>query len=59
MKTEREIQNMKIIIQEKISKTQIRAQNAWNTSDEKSYLHYDREYAKLVAQYNILCEVLR
>lgn len=50
---------MKIIIQEKISKVQIQAQNAWNTGDEVVYLHYDREYAKLVAQYNILCEVLR
>ena len=59
MKTESQIKDMKIIIQEKISKVQIQAQNAWNTSDEKSYLHYDREYVKLVAQYNILCEVLR
>lgn len=59
MKTQHEIEQMKIEIQEKISKVQIKAQAAWNESDETVYNLYDREYAKLVAQYNILCEVLR
>lgn len=59
MKTQREIEQMKIDIQEKISKVQMKAQAAWNESDETVYNFYDREYAKLVAQYNILCEVLR
>lgn len=59
MKTEYQIKDMKIIIQEKISKVQIQAQNAWDASDEVVYLHYDREYTKLIAQYNILYEVLR
>ena len=58
MKTEHEIEQMKIEIQEKISKVQIKAQTAWNESDETVYNFYDRECAKLVAQYNILCEVL-
>ena len=58
MKTEHEIEQMKIEIQEKISKVQIKAQAAWNESDETVYNFYDREYTKLVAQYNILCEVL-
>ena len=58
MKTEHEIEQMKIEIQEKISKVQIKAQTAWNESDETVYNFYDIEYAKLVAQYNILCEVL-
>ena len=59
METEREIEQMKIYIQEKISKVQIKAQVAWSESDESTYNLYDREYAKLVAQYNILCEVLQ
>ena len=58
MKTQHEIEQMKIEIQEKISKVQIKAQEVWNESDETGYNFYDREYAKLVAQYNILCEVL-
>lgn len=59
MKTEHEIEQMKIEIQENISKVQIKAQAAWDESEETVYNFYDREYAKLVAQYNILCEVLR
>lgn len=59
MKTEHEIKQMKIEIQEKISKVQIKAQAAWDESDETVYHFYSREYAKLVAQYSILCEVLR
>ena len=59
MKTQHEIEQMKIEIQEKISKVQIKAQAAWNESEETVYNFYDREYTKLVAQYNILCEVLR
>lgn len=27
--------------------------------DNEDFMHYDREYAKAVAQYNILLEVLR
>lgn len=59
MKTEREIEQMKIEIQENISKVQMKAQSAWSESNETLYRQHDREYAKLVAQYNILCEVLR
>ena len=58
MKTQHEIEQMKIEIQEKISKVQIKAQAALNESDETVYNFYDREHAKLVAQYDILCEVL-
>ena len=58
MKTQHEVEQMKIEIQGKISKVKIKAQEVWNESDETGYNFYDREYAKLVAQYNILCEVL-
>ena len=58
MKTQHEVEQMKIEIQGKISKVKIKAQEVWNESDETGYNLYNREYAKLVAQYNILCEVL-
>ena len=58
MKKQHEVEQMKIEIQGKISKVKIKAQEVWNESDETGYNFYDREYAKLVAQYNILCEVL-
>lgn len=59
MKTEYEIEQMKVEVQEKISKVSMKARLAWDESNETLYQHYDREYAKLVAQYNILLEVLR
>lgn len=59
MKTEYEIEQMKIDTQEKISKVSMKARHAWDESNKTLYLQYDREYAKLVAQYNILLEVLQ
>lgn len=59
MKTEREIEQMKIEIQEKISNVQMKAQSAWKKGGEEAYIHYDKVYTQLVAQYNILLEVLR
>lgn len=59
MKTELEIEQMKIEVQEKISNVQMKAEEAFEGNLFDLYRQYDREFAKLVAQYNILCEVLR
>ena len=59
MKTEHEIEQMKIEIQENISKVKMKAQAAWDESNETSYWQHCRDCAKLVAQYNIIYEVLR
>lgn len=59
MKTEHEIEQMKVEVQEKISKIQMKAKSAWKKGGEEAYIHYDKVYAQLVAQYNILLEVLQ
>lgn len=59
MKTQKEIEDMRMQIQEKISTISLKANTAYQESDEVAFNRYDREYAKLVAQYNILLEVLR
>lgn len=59
MKTEHEIKKMKNEIQKMISTTANNCKTTLEESNEAAYNFYDREYAKLVAQYNILCEVLR
>ena len=57
MKTQKEIEDMKSKIQERISETA----NLCNSLDHSSMEWYeaDRQYAKLTAQYNILLEVLK
>lgn len=57
MKTKLEIENMKKEIAEKISIIGDKARSQAFGSAE--YDMYDREYAKLTAQYNILLEVLK
>lgn len=59
MKTEYEIEQIKKEITERMKIVQDKAEEAWNSKKTSDYVHYDREYAKLVAQYNILCEVLQ
>ncbi|MEG0153727.1 MAG: hypothetical protein RR744_11250 [Cellulosilyticaceae bacterium] len=59
MKTEYEIEQMKAEIQKRISTTSKNSQTVLNEGDKDAFNFYDREYAKLVAQYNILCEVLQ
>lgn len=59
MKTEHEVEALKLSIQEKISDTGVKASEAWQEGNERLFKHYDREYAKYIAQYNILIEVLR
>lgn len=57
MKTQSEIEEIKEGISNKISIVGDKARYCSFGSDE--YEMYDREYAKLTAQYNILLEVLR
>ena len=59
MKTEREVEALKLSIQEKISDTSAKASEAWQEGNERLFNHYGREYVKYIAQYNILLEVLR
>lgn len=59
MKTEHEIEQMKIEIQERMAIYQEKATTSWHNEEIYCYTQYEREYTKLVAQYNILCEVLR
>lgn len=59
MKTEHGVEALKLSIQEKISDTSIKASEAYQASNKELFEHYDREYTKYVAQYNILLEVLR
>lgn len=57
MKTQQEIEDMKAKIQERIGETA----SLCNRLDHSSMEWYeaDRQYAKLIAQYNILLEVLK
>ena len=57
MKTQQEVELMKTNIQRKIEAQQvIRSGFKFGTDD---WVHADREYAKLIAQWNILLEVLK
>ena len=56
MKTEIEVKQMLYEIQDKISVVQAKAQEAEYPSE--AYSHYDKQYGRLVAQCNILLEVL-
>ena len=59
MKTEREIEQMKIDIQNEMQEVRVGCFKAWDEGKAilSKELHID--YTKLVAQYNILLEVLR
>lgn len=57
MKTQREVEQLKQSVQNKIDSMGERARACKFGSDE--WEMYDREYAKLTAQYNILLEVLK
>ena len=59
MKTEHEIGQMKFEIEKKMQDVRTEIFKAWDEGNEISFRHHDREYAQLVAKYNILCEVLR
>lgn len=56
MKTEQEIREMKDKISKKIEITGENARSSHFNSYEREV--YNREYAKLIAQYNILLDVL-
>jgi len=57
MKTQREVELMKTNIQRKIEAQQVICSGFKFGTDD--WVHADREYAKLMAQYNILLEVLK
>ena len=59
MKTQREVEAMLIQKQEDIGYLSLKANNYHQLSDTVMFEHYDREYSKAVAQYNILLEVLK
>ena len=59
MKTEREVEALKLSIQEKISDTSAKASEAFQSSNKELFEYHDREHVKYIAQYNILLEVLR
>ena len=52
---EQKVKELLAKTQEKIDKYQKLANNCL---DHNNFMHYDREYAKAIAQYNILLEVL-
>lgn len=58
MKTEHEIEQMKIEIQEKISITESEIYQTW-ANGSSSLLVLEKRLSVLKGQYNILCEVLR
>lgn len=53
---EHKVKELLVKTQEKIDKYQLLANNY---VDNSNFMHYDREYAKAIAQYNILLEVLK
>ena len=53
--SEHKVKELLTKTQEKIAKYQRLA----SSIDSEDFMQYDREYAKAVAQYNILLEVLR
>ncbi len=59
MKTQQQIEEMKMKKLEDITYFSLKANSYYQLGDEVSFQHYDREYAKAVAQYNILLEVLK
>lgn len=59
MKTQSQVEQMLIDIQQQITEQSALANNAYQESNEDVFNYHDRKYAKLVAQYNILLEVLR
>lgn len=59
MKTEQEVLDMKHNIQLQIADAVAKASACRDCGDIHSFEMYDRMYAKLTAQYNVLLEVLR
>lgn len=56
MKTKFQVEQMLCEIQDRISVAQAKALGAEYPSEAYSY--YDKQYSRLIAQYNILLEVL-
>ena len=59
MKTEREIEQMKIDIQNEMQEVRVGCFKAWDDGKVILSKELHRDYTKLVAQYDILLEVLR
>lgn len=59
MKTEKEVKTMLENKQKNIDRLHVEATKYNQINDRIMFDHYDREYAKAVAQYNILLEVLK
>ena len=58
MKTEQQVREMLENKQKDIDSLQVKTTEYNQINDRIMFDHYDREYAKAVAQYNILLEVL-
>lgn len=59
MKTQQEIEKMKEVISDRIDRMQNMAFSNRTGGNERLADHYEKEYAKAIAEYNILIEVLR
>ena len=59
MKTEQQVREMLENKQKDIDRLQVEATEYNQINDRIMFDNYDREYAKAVAQYNILLEVLK
>ena len=58
MKTEQQVKTMLENKKKDIDRLQVKAIEYNQINDRIMFDHYDREYAKAIAQYNILLEVL-
>lgn len=59
MKTRQEVEQIKIKIQKNIDYYRDKAQDAYRIGDNEAFIYYDRQYAKSIAQHNILLEILQ
>lgn len=59
MKTKQEIEQLKDYVESKINNYRLQAEDALFGGNHDKFEIFDREYAKAVAQYNILLEVLK
>lgn len=59
MKTQAQVEQMLKDVQQKITEQGVLANRAYQESNEAAFNLHELKYGKLIAQYNILLEVLR
>lgn len=59
MKTEKQIEELLEHVKHRMDVAQCNAKHSLQDGNTTYFEHYDREYSKAVAQYNILLEVLK